>query len=271
MTATTDRAREKAQEAESSKPVEGLARLGLVGRGLLYGLVGVLALRLALGHGGRADRDGALAAVKDEPLGTPLLLVLAVGFLGYAGWRALQAAVGHRDERSHPRRLAARLGSAGGAIVYAALAWTTFRFVTSHPSGDQTQPLTARLMGLPGGRVVVALVGVAVVAVGVHLLHQGLGRRYLDRLDTALREPVRSVAVTSGLLGELGRGVVVCLVGAFLVEAAATFDPEKAKGLDAALKQVAGQPFGPVLLGLTALGLVAFGVWSLVEARYRRL
>lgn len=271
MTATAERAREKARQAEGSTPVEGLARLGLVGRGVLYALVGLLALQVARGHGARADRDGALAAVKDEPFGKALLVVLAVGFLGYAGWRALNAVVGHRDERSRRRRALERAGSLGAGLVYAALAWTTFRFATSHPSGDQTRPVTARLLALPGGPVVVGLVGAGVVVGGLWLLREGLGRGYLDRLDRSLSGPVRTVAVTSGLLGEVGRGVVVCLVGAFLVQAAVTFDPGKAKGLDAALKKVASEPFGPVLLGATAVGLLAFGVWSLVEARYRRL
>ena len=271
MTATKEDAKQTAREAEDSKPVEWLARLGLFGRGVLYTVVAVLAVQVALGYGGRADRNGALQAIKHKPLGTTLLLVLAVGFAGYALWRLLQAAVGHRDEEGR-KRWGKRFVSLTRGVVYTVLTYSTVRFVLTDQAKDQTKPFTARVMDMPGGQLLVGAVGVGLVVGGLVLAYRGVKEKCLERVDLAgAPGVVRAVAGPVGIVGHVARGVVFALLGGFLVQAAVTFDPNKAKGVDAALKTLAHEPYGQVLLVLVGVGLLAFGLWSFLESRYRRI
>jgi hypothetical protein len=266
-------AKRAAREAEDSKPVEGMARFGLCGRGLVYLVVGLIALQLALGHHGRADKNGALAAIRDKPLGSVLLVVLAVAFTGYAGWRLLQGAIGHRDEDEGAKRAAKRAASVGRGLLYASFAYTTVRFLaTSQESRDKTEPLTARVMSWTGGQTLVFCVGVAIVGTGGYMVFRGVTQKFLERLD--LRGAPRAAELAAagvGLVGMAARGALVVLVGAFLVRAAVRYEPDKAKGLDAALKSLADEPLGGLLIGVIGAGLVCFGLWSFLEARYRRV
>jgi hypothetical protein len=272
MAASTHTAKRAAREAEESRPVKGLARLGFAGRGIVYVVVGLLALRVAWGGGARADRDGALATIKGEPLGGGLLVLLALSFAGYACWRLLEGVAGHRDEDDRRKRFAERVGSLGRGALYVFLFGNTVLLLTSGEQRDKTKPLTARAMEVPGGRVVVGLVGAAIVGGGLRMAYRGVTEKALDRLDLrAASHALRRAAAAVALVGLVGRGVVVCLLGGFLLQAAVTFDPHKAKGVDATLKTVADAPLGPLLLTAAAVGLLAFGAWSFLEARYRKV
>ncbi len=256
-----------AREAKDSKPVEALARLGLAARGLVYVVIGVIAVQIALGKKGEADRNGALGAIREQPFGEVLLVVLAIGFAGYAAWRLLEAAVGHQDEHGG-KKVAKRLGSLARGLLYASFSVTTLTFVSTGGSQDKTKPLTARVMAMTGGQLLVGAAGVAVIGGGLYIAYRGLSKKFLKKLT--LPSPTsRTLAERLGTAGLVGRGLVFCLLGGFLVDAAVTFDPNKAKGLDAALKTLAQQAFGTFLLFVAAVGLLAFGAWSFVEARYR--
>lgn len=256
-----------ARQAKDSKPVEALARLGLAARGLVYVVIGLLAVQVAVGKGGEADRNGALGAIRKQPFGEVLLVVLAIGFAGYAAWRLLEAAVGHQDDEGG-KKVVKRLGSLARGLLYGSFAVTTLTFVSSGGSQDKTRPLTARVMAMTGGQLLVGAAGVAVIGGGLYMAYRGLKKKFLKKL-TLPTPTSRSLAERLGTAGLVGRGLVFCLIGGFLVDAAVTFDPNKAKGLDAALKTLAQQAFGTVLLLVAALGLLAFGAWSFVEARYR--
>ena len=271
MATTTQDVKGTAQEVRESEPVGWLARFGFAGRGLVYLVLGVLAVQVAVGHSARADKNGALATIKDKPFGGVLLVVLAISFAGYAVWRLLDGVVGHREEDG-AKRWGKRAASFARGLVYAVLAYSTAHFVVSSPGRDKTEPLTARVMGVTGGRTVVGLVGAALVVGGLYMAVRGIREKFLKKLDlrsagSGLRSAVKAV----GVVGLVGRGLVLALIGGFLLQAAWTFDPDKAKGLDASLKSLADAPFGPVLLALAAVGLLAFGLWSWVEARYRRV
>lgn len=269
MTTTMDDAEQAARTAHDSKPVELLARLGLASRGLVFLVLGLLALSLAFGSQARADHTGALRALSDRPFGEPLLLVLAVGFAGYGTYLLLSAAVGHRSE---DHRTAMRLKDGAKAVVYGALSFTTFAFLARGGGGDATRSRTADLMSRTGGRTLVAIVGLVVLGIGVYLVVKGLRRKHAECLEQykiprALRRP----AIAVGAVGYVGRGVTVGLIGAFLVQAAAQTDPQQAKGLDAALQAVLEWPYGPVLLGLTAVGVLAYALWSFIESAFREI
>ncbi len=268
----TDEVKRSARELEDSDAVHGLARLGLGARSVVWLVIGLLVLSVALGGSEQTDQGGALRAVAEQPFGTALLVVLAVGFVGHGLWRLLTAAVGHAHEPDPKKRWAHRGAALVRGLVYLTLGAATVRFLLDGSSQDQTQSLTARLMGAPGGRALVGLVGLAVIGVGVAMAVKGVKHDHADDLVTG-RMPagLRRPAVKIGVVGLLGRGAVFGLVGLFLVRAAVLFDPSEAKGLDAALQTVAAQPYGTVLLALAVLGILAYAVWSAVETLYKRL
>ena len=272
MTTTSnakDSVKAGARDAHDSKAVELGARAGLVSRGLLWLTIGLLAARIALGGGGKADKGGALAALRDQPLGEVLLVLLALGFAAHAVFRLLEGTVGRLDEEEGAKRLRKRAWSLCKVVVYGFFAASTVRFLVSGggTSEDAKKP-TARVMELTGGRYLVAAVGLGIVVAGLVMAWKGLTQDFTDDLHMP-GGTMRTVVERTGQAGLTGRGLVYCLVGGFLLQAAVTFDPDKAKGLDASLKALADQPFGPVLLWFAVACLLAFAAWSFLEARYR--
>ena len=268
-------AKEAAQAAERSTAVEMLGRLGLLCRGVVWLAMGLLALQVASGGDEsetRADRTGALRAIEERPFGTLLLVVLVIGFLGYATWRLLEGLVGHRDVEAGRKRWGKKAVSFFRVALYGFFAVSTIRFLISGSEGDQTQSMTARVLGTTGGRTLVYVVGGVVIVGGLTIAVRAFRQKFADKLDCA-RMPgwLESAARLLGTAGIVSRGVVFTLIGAFLVNAAREFDPKEAKGFDATLKTIAQEQFGRGLLFAAAVGLVAFGVWSFIEARYRKI
>ena len=273
MTAdSTAQAKSAARDLEDSDAVRALARLGLAARSVVWLVIGLLLLSVALGGSEQTDQGGALRAVSEQPFGTPLLILLAVGFFGHGLWRLLTAAVGHRYESDAKKKWGKRGLSLVKGLIYVSLGVATVRFLLEGASADQTQSRTAQLMAAPFGRVLVGVVGLIVIGVGVAMAVKGVKHDHADDLETG-RMPtgLRRPAVKIGVVGLLGRGAVFALVGLFLVRAAVLFDPSEAKGLDAVLQTVAAQPYGRVLLALAVVGILAYAVWSSVETLYKTL
>jgi uncharacterized membrane protein YidH (DUF202 family) len=266
-----------AETASRSKWVDRLARLGFVGRGLIYVIVGVLAIQIATGDNSQAaDRKGALQENADKPFGNALLVVLAIALAGYALWRFSEAIWGKRSETDPKKRTAKRLGYAAKGLTYSVFCATTISFIVGSGSSDgnqQEKSWTAKVMGWPGGRGIVAAVGIAVVIGGLALLVTGIMRRFEKKLELGrLSSGARKAAVALGTIGVSARGAVFALAGLLLVRSAKDFNPDEAQGIDGTLRTIADRPYGQVLLVLAALGLLAFGVYSAaVEARYRKL
>lgn len=268
MTVVED-AEQAAQVVHRSRAVEVLARLGIAARGLVWLVLAVLAFSVVRGRSAQTDQAGALRELAQAPFGEPLLLALAVGFLGYGVYCALSAAVGHRDE-SGLTRARHRLTSLGKAGVYLMLCVSTVSFLARGSGGASASSRTADVMSRPGGRTAVLLAGVAVIVVGVVMAGRGLARRHAACLeDYRVPDALRMPAIVVGLVGHVGRGVVVALVGMFLARAAILFDPQQAKGLDAALQSVVEQPYGRSLLSLAVVGMLAYALWSFFESAYR--
>lgn len=266
-----DAAEDAAKAAHGSRAVEVLARLGLASRGLVWLVLAVLGLAVVRGEQAQTDQTGALRTLSETPVGTPLLLALALGFAGYAAWLALSAAVGHRDEDGRSRVLA-RLQSGGKAVVYVALCVSTLHFLARGSGREDAPSRTAEVMSHAGGRTAVGLVGCALLAIGACFAVQGLRRKHSECLEHyRVPDRLRKPAVLVGAVGYVGRGAVLALVGAFLVRSAVLFEPDEAKGLDAALQTVAQQPYGRVLLALAVIGVLAYALWSFVEAAYREI
>jgi nitrogen fixation-related uncharacterized protein len=264
---TTDR-------AKRSKGLQVGARAGYIAYGIVYLLIGWLALRLAWGERkGSADATGALHTLANQPLGKVLLVVVAIGLLALAVWQAFEAAVGCR-QYDDTKRTRKRLAAGGKAIAFAAIGISALK-VTAGAGASSTkseQKAASGVLALPGGQVLVLLAAAVVVAVGVVTVVQGVRRSFEDELDTAEMSPgTRSTVRTIGTIGYAARGVAFVLIGVLLGYAALTADPKKANGLDGALRTVLDQPFGRYLLTVVAIGLVAAGVFAFAQSRYQKL
>ena len=215
-----------------------------------------------------------MAWVAEAPFGRAVLAVLTIGLLGYAVWRLVQAAEDTEGTGSEPKGLLARAVYAGVGLIYLGLAFSALRLLQGSGGGDgqQAQDWTARLMGQPMGPWLVALAGLAVIANGIYQLYRAYSGKFREKLRLDEMDPNRVDWVTKlGRAGYAARGVAFGLIGLFLVQAALHREPGEARGLDGALAALAAQPFGPYLLALVAVGLAAYGVFALVEARYRRM
>ena len=261
--------------AAHSPWIEGLARAGLVARGLLYVVVGVLALQVASGRKDQhADKRGALAAIARQPLGKVLLMAVAVGFAGYALWRFLSAFLDTEGDGSDAKGWVKRAGDLGRGLLYAGFFAGALRIVTGSSGDDQTREvdLTAKILHAPWGRVAVVLVASAIICGGLYNGHRALSKKYRKNLKVAqMSATTRSCVTGIATVGMAARMVVFVLIGAFLIRAAVYYDPNEAVGVDGALKRLADRPYGPWLLAVVAVGLFTFGLYSLLEARYRRV
>jgi hypothetical protein len=249
------------------------AQVGLIARGVLYLMIGILALQIAFGGAGsgQASQQGALQTIAQGPFGTVLVALVGLGLAGYAGWRVSQFFTEKGDEDSRAKEWITRVSYLVRAVIYAGLSFLALRiaFGDSSGGGGGSQALTARVMALPAGRILVGLVGLIIVGVAGYQAYQAYTKDFMEELQTEQMNPqARRWVRRIGVLGHSGRAVVFAVVGWFVIIAAVRFDPQQAVGLDGALQRLAQQAAGPWLLALTALGLFAYGVFAIVRARY---
>ncbi len=266
-------AKRGAEGVVRSRGFEWFARSGFVARALIYGIIGILAVKLALGEGGKAtNQQGALRTIAHQPFGKVLLVLVAVGLAGYALWRISRAALGHGPEASDSGF--DRVAAFASGVVYAALCAIAVEILGgagSSGSGGAKQA-TGGVLGWPGGQWLVGIGGAVLIGVGAYQGYQGITKRFLQDSKTEQMGPeLKRWFTVIGMVGHLARMVVFGLVGVFLIKAAVDFSSSKAVGLDGALAKLAHQSYGPLLLGVVATGLIAFALYSLSDARYRRI
>ena len=273
MTSAVHSANESAKDAAQSRPVKIGARVGLAAYGLTHLVIGWLALQVAFGGGGQnADQGGAFQTLAAQPFGRVLLWVLAIGFVATALWRLTQAIWGFSYESERSTKIRRKVTSAFKTVVFVVLAVLAARTATGGGGGGGGQQrATAGVLGLPGGQLIVGAIGVAVVVVGGIKVYQGVTTRFLRDMSLPSDKRARAVAVRTGQVGFIAKGVSIALIGVFVVVAAIRFRPDESSGLDAALKGLAAQPFGPYLLAAVAIGLAAYGVFCFFDARYHRV
>ncbi|MFJ3582003.1 DUF1206 domain-containing protein [Streptomyces sp. NPDC090127] len=266
-----------ARRAARGSAVRAGARMGFVARGVLYLLVGVLAVRIGVtGSGGQADRGGALAEVAATPFGAVLLWALGVGLAGMALWRLTEAVFGTAGPKGDS---AAKRGMSGarcafyGVSSFLVLSFAAGTRGSGQGSSDrQSQDVTRRLMELPGGQWWLGAAAVGVVAAGLFMAGSAVMRRYRKHLTWGqMSQRARRFMDVTGVAGGIGRGLVFAAVGYFALKAAIAFDPAEAKGVDDAIRSFARTPVGPWLLIAVAAGLALFGVFSFGQARWRRV
>ena len=269
------RAQATADGIERTTGFEALARAGFVARGVVYAIIGILAIKLAVGSGGKTtDQTGALKTLANQPFGEVLLILVAIGLAGYSLWRLLHALLGHGPERSDSGF--DRLAALGSGLAYAAMCAVAVEILLGSGGGTSgsghTSKAAAGVLGWPGGTWLVGLGGALFVGIALYQLYRGLSRDFLkDAKTEQMGHATKRGYEVLAMSGHVARALVFGLVGVFLIKAAIEFDPSKAVGLDGVLAKLAHQSYGMVVLGIVAAGLVAFALYSLADARYRRI
>jgi len=269
------RAQATADGVERTTAFEVLARAGFVARGVVYGIIGILAIKLALGSGGETtDQSGALKTLANQPFGKVLLVLVAIGLAGYSLWRLLHALLGHGPERSDSGM--DRLAALGSGVAYGIMCAVAVEILLGSGGGTSgsghASKATAGVLGWPGGPWLVGLAGAVFVGVALYQAYRGVTQDFLKDAKTGkMGQATKRIYKFLATFGHLARAVVFSLVGIFLIKAAIEFEPSTAVGLDGALAKLEHQSYGSALLGVVAAGLVAFALYSLADARYRRI
>ncbi|GID92784.1 DUF1206 domain-containing protein [Amorphoplanes digitatis] len=269
----TEHVRGTASRAADSKPLELVARGGFVMYGVIHLLFAWLALQVAFGNSAESDQSGAIQHLAAQPFGKFLVVVSVIGMIGLAVWQAFEAAIGESGVRGRTA-LVERVVSGFRAVLYLYFAWIGVKVLqgVNASTGDSQEKNASTMMDGSGGRLLIGIVGIAVAAIGIGLVVYGVTGKFEKHLNThQMNATVRRTTRRLGVAGYSAKGVAYTIAGALIVAAAVTYDPEKARGLDAALKLLAGQPYGPWLLGLVALGIAAYGVYCFSQSRYRKV
>jgi hypothetical protein len=268
------RAGGKAKQVGESESLEKVARVGLVAYGVVHLLIGWLALQIAWGAAGKsADSSGALTTLADQPFGKALLFLVAVGLVALALWQASEVIWGYRN-LDGAKRIRKQVTSAAKAVIFAALGVSAVSVaIGSGSSGSQSQEhATTGVLAWPGGQAIVALIGLIIISVGVAGAVKGVKKSFGEEIDTSsMSSTARRGVAALGQVGYIAKGVALGVVGGLLSYAALTFDREKGQGLDGALQTIVAQPFGRFLLTAVALGFAAFGLFAMLQSRYRRM
>ncbi|MFD8805304.1 DUF1206 domain-containing protein [Streptomyces sp. NPDC059597] len=269
----------QARRAADGPVMVAAAKAGFAARGLIYLLVGVIALQMALGGdsgGKQADRGGALAELAEKPFGAAMLWILGIALAGMALWRLSEAVFGAAGGDGH--KASKRALSAARAVFYAFVCYSVLSYAAgdkgsgSGSSDKQSDDVTAMVLKWPGGQWIVGAAGLVVVGAGIYIAVRAVMRKFCKHLRTGEMSPtVRRTVEILGVGGGAARGIVFGVAGVFALIAAVQHEPGKAKGMDDTLRSFRDLPAGPWLLALIALGLAAFGVFSWCNARWREV
>lgn len=265
-------ARAAVNETSTRDALRAGARVGLVARGVVYGVIGILAFKLALGSGGKTEsQTGALRTVAHQTFGDALLIVLAIGLAAYAIWRLIAGVAGIRPNEDGA--LQRRVSAVASGVVYAALCYTAVKIIAGgQGSSGSPRHATSGVLGWPAGPVIVAIAGVVIIGVGAYQGYKGISRDFEEDSDVGrMSSGTRTAFAAVGVTGHVARAVIFVLIGFGLIKAAFDYSAKSAVGLDGALQKLAHASLGPVLLGAVALGFIAFALYSIADARYHKV
>jgi hypothetical protein len=265
--------------SNSSDWIERFARFGFAAKGVVYAVVGILAAQAAFTTGGRTtDTQGALQSIVKQPFGQILLVIIAIGLSGYVLWRLVQAVLDPEGIGSDAKGIAQRLGYATTSVIYAGLAFSAVKLAAGTAAGSSdggnssAQDWTARILSQPFGQWLVGLGGALIIGLGFYFFYEAFsGKFYKEFKIREMSEAERKAATWFGKVGIAARGIVYTIIGLFLMVAARQANPEQARGVGGALGALAEQPYGPWLLGVVALGLILYGAYMGLYAKYRRI
>lgn len=260
--------------------MERFFRLGYAAKGVVYAIIGWLAASAAFGPGGRTTgARGALRSLVKQPFGQGLLGLVAIGLSGYVLWRFVQAIMDTENQGRDAKGIILRLSYAGNGSIYAGLAMTAIELVIDEVDGEVdidngygARDWTALLLAQPFGQWLVGTVGAIAIGVGFYEFYQAYTAKFCRKFKlNKMSDTEKTWATYIGRFGLAARGVVYSMIGFFLIQAARQSNSNQVKGLEGALDSLARQPYGPWLLGIVAIGLIAYGLYYIVQARYRRI
>ncbi|WP_347550927.1 DUF1206 domain-containing protein [Pseudalkalibacillus hwajinpoensis] len=270
-------AKHKARQATNDvKPwIRGLARMGYAAKGVVYLIIGILSFQAAFGPGGKTtDSKGAFVTIAGKPFGEVLLWLLIVGLIGYALWKAIQAIKDPDNYGSDTKGIVIRIGLFGAGVVHLFLAYNAFSIITraGSSSSGSNQSMSAKLLGQPFGQWVIGFIGLCFIGFGVYQVIRAYKKSFMKQLKQyEMHEKEEWWGKRAGQIGLSARGVVFAMMGVFFIQTAVTAKPDKTKGLDGALSELAQQPHGAILLGLVAIGFIAYGIFMFVKGKNKRM
>ncbi len=278
----SDQSLGSADSNDTAKWIEILARFGYAAKGIIYALVGILAIQAAFNWGGRVTGStGAFETIASQPFGKVMLFLIAVGLVGYVVWRFVAAVFDPEHDEGGAKNVFRRLSYAVSGLIYGSLAFAAFRIVfssgsssgsSSGGSGGSSSEQTATLLSQPFGRWLVGLVAAGAVAYGFFCIYRGVKIKFRKKLKLNEMSPkAQTWVVRIGRFGLICKGIVSVIVGYFFAQAARSSDASEAKTTAGALQAIQQQPFGSVLMGIIAFGMLAYGIHLLVQSRYRRI
>lgn len=251
-----------------------IARVGYAAKGVVYATIGVLALREALGGGATATGPvGAMRSMGPNPLDGVLLLVLSAGLVGYALWKLVQGITDPDDKGADAHGIVRRVGYVGSGLIHGFLAFTAAQSIFgAEDTSEDAVALSVMAYQPPLGQILIGLVGLGVIGVGLYQLYAAYGAKFRDELRLNLVSDARESWITlAGCVGTAARALAIGVAGAFVVLAAYQSDPTEVRGLGEALETIQRQPLGSYMLGIVAVGLLIYGAFMLLVARYRRI
>jgi Na+/proline symporter len=256
--------------------VRRFGRFGYIAKGLVYGMVGVLAALAAFGpKGDTTGTSGALQSIALLPLGEIALWFIGIGLIGYILWDFIKAIKDPENEGTDAKGLAKRTGYFISGLIYSNLAFGAIKLASNTGSaggGNSEKTVSAKLMEQPFGVWLVGIVGAIIIGYGVHELYSGAKEKFMAKFKTyQMNDKERKIAVISGKVGLIARGIVLSMVGFFFIRTAYTHNPNESKGLGGALTELANQPFGQVLLAIVAGGLILYGIYQIIRGRYQHM
>lgn len=273
-TPTKKQAKDKMKEA---KPwVRRFGRFGYMAKGVVYGMIGVLAALAAFGPGGETTgTSGALQSIAELPFGEVLLWIIGIGLIGYIIWDFIKAIKDPGNEGADTKGLIKRTGYFISGVIYANLAFGVIK-LASHTgnagSGESEKTMSVKLMEQPFGEWLIGFVGVVIIGYGLYELFSGVKEKFMEEFRTnEMNDKERKVARISGKVGLIARGIVLSMIGFFFIRTAYTHNPEESKGLGGALDEMASQPYGQFLLAIIAVGLILYGIYQIIRGRYQHM
>ncbi|WP_299260290.1 DUF1206 domain-containing protein [uncultured Kushneria sp.] len=250
------------------------ARCGYTAKGMVYITIGWLSMMATMGMGGRnGGSSDAVRELASQPFGGVMMTLLSVGLFGYTAWRLVQAFFDAEHKGRDWKGILTRLGYVLSGLIYAGIAINCIELLLDNGgSSSSTSSQTRTVMAHPGGIVAIFLVGLGFLGVGLRQIWRGWHHSYEKNWHLEqMSHRQRLIAANVSRVGLTARGIVFMIIALFLCLSAINTDPSDARGLGGALRAVAEQPFGPWLLGLVALGLMAYGCYCLVNARFRNV
>ncbi|MBU0903782.1 MAG: DUF1206 domain-containing protein [Planococcaceae bacterium] len=267
-------AKDKVREA---KPwVRRFGRFGYMAKGVVYGMIGILAALAAFGPGGEmTGTSGALQSIAQMPFGELVLWIIGIGLIGYIMWDFIKAFKDPENEGTDAKGLIRRTGYFISGVIYSNLAFGAIK-LASHTGnaggGNSEKTISAKLMEQPFGVWIIGLVGAIIIGYGIYELYSGVKEKFMSKFKTyEMNDKERKIARVSGKLGLISRGIVLSMVGFFFIRTAITNNPDESKGLGGALTELASQPFGQFLLALVAIGLILYGIYQIIRGRYQHM